>query len=182
MKNIIGLIGYAGVGKDTLADQLVEEGWAKVSFSDMMKDLYLVATRGYPIGSPGFDKSREILEVRKRTSPDIRVALQNFGMAVREIDPNFWLRALEYRVWCLYADFSETGVVITDIRFENELELVKRCWAAPVFRLSRPGASPVNDHVSEHLAAQEDLPGVTDLVNHGGPEKWREVLELAAGI
>ena len=181
MKNIIGLIGYAGVGKDTLADQLVEEGWAKVSFSDTMKDLYLVATRGYPIGSPGFDESREILEVRKRTSPDIRVALQNFGMAVREIDPDFWIDALKGRVSCELVNPEVVGVVITDVRLQNELDFVVGLESVLV-RLTRPGVSPANNHISENLAARDDLPGVTTLINEGGPERWREVLKLATGI
>ena len=28
----------------------------------------------------------------------------------------------------------------------------------------------------------KDLPGVTTLINEGGPERWREVLKLATGI
>ena len=34
---LIGLVGKAGSGKDTLADEIAADGWEKVAFADSLK-------------------------------------------------------------------------------------------------------------------------------------------------
>lgn len=47
---ILGIDGYAGVGKDTTADILVKEGFTKVSFADHLRESAMQAT-GLSLGT-----------------------------------------------------------------------------------------------------------------------------------
>jgi hypothetical protein len=133
---IIGIIGYKGVGKDTVGNYLVEQGYVKLSFADSLKDVVA--------GIFGWD--RELLSGSTHTSrtwreePDLwwneqldweskygrvltpRHVLQIIGTDVMRNNffDTIWIKSLERKLknW--------DNVVITDCRFQNELELITR--------------------------------------------------------
>lgn len=43
---LIGLIGAAGAGKDTLASALIQRGWRRIAFGDPLKDFFSPFTKG----------------------------------------------------------------------------------------------------------------------------------------
>ncbi len=123
---IIGLVGAAGAGKDTVADHLVaEHGFVKVAFADALREMAAEinpivgldmcddpALYNDVIWSIGYNNAKVLF-------PEIRRFLQATGVAVRNIDPDFWVKALEKRLtW-------EHDVVISDVRFANELAFVQ---------------------------------------------------------
>ncbi len=113
---VIGLMGYAQVGKDTVAKILVEEhGFTRLAFADKLRSvLYdtnpVLLINGGSItlqafvDSVGWDEAKQWSEVRR--------LLQDLGVAVRDhLGYDTWRDAL--------LDQTQSGgkFVITDVRF-----------------------------------------------------------------
>ncbi|MER5501366.1 hypothetical protein ABT096_29755 [Streptomyces sp. NPDC002561] len=152
----IGIIGRARVGKDTAGAWLVENrGYRRVAFADPLKE---AALKLDPIVSAEQDaRLREVVELEgwertKDTYPEVRRILQELGAAVRAIDPDFWLRAALAKVTAA----NEDGVpaVITDVRYPNEVESLRRA-GFHLIHISRPGA-PQLVHESEGALGPAD--------------------------
>jgi hypothetical protein len=127
---IIGLVGFAGAGKGTVADTLVEKyGFAKLSFADSLKDA----------ASSIFGWERHLLEGDTdesrafRETPDKfwtnrlgydftpRRALQTLGTeACRDVfNTNIWIYSLERKL------LKHKNVVVADVRFDNEIDFIR---------------------------------------------------------
>lgn len=154
---IIGLTGHAGSGKDEAAKALVALGWTRLAFADPMRAALLAldpyirqanAPLSKVINTYGWDEA-------KRSYHEIRELLQRFGTEVgRNVHgEDCWIRIAMNEV----ADECIKGndVVITDCRFDNEAEYVRKAGGV-VVKIVRPGVGAVNEHasdagVSEHL-------------------------------
>lgn len=128
----VGINGLIGSGKDTIADILEEDRTLHVvrsSFANVLKDSVSTMT-SLPMslleGRTQNDRQmREIRNSRFNMTP--REILQKVGVAMREIDPDFWINALDARTLMLPAHQLRNSVrVITDVRFPNEAESVLR--------------------------------------------------------
>lgn len=144
--NLIGLTGYAQVGKDTLASILVEKyGYRRIAFADTIRTfLYEVnpmvgcSPSGYLkdlVNLVGWDKAKQ--------EPQVRRLLQDTGVAARTLlGEDVWISAA-------LADLDPTEkVVVTDVRFKNEAEMI-RLLGGQLWRIKRFNTNAVNDHVSE---------------------------------
>jgi hypothetical protein len=135
---IVGILGLKGAGKDTIGDYLVENyGFEKVSFASALKD----ATAAI------FGWDRDMLEGNtpeareQREQPDEfwseklgydftpRYALQYIGTDVmrKNFYDGIWIAALEKKL-----SNPDKDYVITDVRFPNEVTLLKNLGATLV--------------------------------------------------
>lgn len=133
MTQIIGLVGSAGSGKDTAGDILASNGFKRDSFAKPVKDATAAIFGWERAKLDGYTPEdrvwRELpcpywsAKMGKPFSP--RKALQLMGTECgREVyHQNLWVDALERR---LVADTDMRGWVITDVRFVNEMEMIKR--------------------------------------------------------
>jgi deoxynucleotide monophosphate kinase-like protein len=159
----IGIIGRARVGKDTAGAWLCEHrGYVRVAFADAVRDVALrtdpiVSIWPEPDGEPASARLSQVIEweswdAAKDQHPEVRRILQETGMAIRAHDPDFWLRiALDKTK---VANDAGHPVVITDVRFPNEAESLKRAGFALVY-IDRPGVEHL-DHASEGALTSED--------------------------
>lgn len=150
----IALFGYAGAGKDTVAEYLVSRHqYTRIAFADPLKEMALsidpiaytgtVLLRGdMPRDEDGYRLSTLVSEFGwetvKRSFPEVRRFLRSLGKTMRNHDADFWLdQALEKirtaRMWSM-------PVVVTDVRHENEFSCL---WECPnrftMVRIDRPG-------------------------------------------
>lgn len=189
---IIGITGLKGSGKDTIADFLIKEyGYKKMAFADTLKDAVAVT----------FGWDREMLEGvtqehrKTRELPDEfwskalnrpfspRNALELVGTQLfrDNFDKNFWVHCLRKRI-------EESGckkIVITDVRFRNEIEAIRSVEGSQIWRVQRgelpewfnyaakfnienPDKTPIipNVHASECSWQGIDCPNIV-LFNNG---------------
>ncbi len=143
---IIGLTGFARVGKDEVAKILVEEfGFTQLSFAASLKQAIFNLN---PIVQDN-RRVQDIVEqfgwdVAKDSFPEIRKLLQRMGTEVaRELwSDTFWIDIVDDQVWKL------GDVVISDARFLNEAQYVQDAGGY-VIRVHRPGVGPINAHASD---------------------------------
>lgn len=145
---IIGLLGFAGAGKGTVADILVDDyEYHKLAFADTLKDITsLVFGWNRALLEGDTEVSRAFREKRDdfwsaRFGREItpRIILQQIGTeAMRDvIDQNIWVYSLEQKIQNSSAD----NIVITDVRFPNEIELIRKL-GGKLIRVKR-GPEPV---------------------------------------
>ena len=144
--NIIGLVGFAGSGKDTIANILaIDFRFKKLAFADPLKDAAAII----------FDWPRYLLEgdtepsraFRERPDPywseklgkpfTPRMALQQLGTeGCRNVfHDDIWVLNLEKRIT------QHEKVVVTDVRFPNEIDSIIR-QGGKIVRIKR-GPEPV---------------------------------------
>lgn len=179
---VIGLMGYAQVGKDTLASQLVEKhGFTRIAFADVLRDCLYALN---PIVFLNIDASVVRLQTivdaigwdeAKVRYPEIRALLQRLGTEVgREILGNdIWVNTA-------LAQVKPGGkYVITDMRFPNEYAAVHKLGGKMV-RVVREGYGPVNDHWSE--TALDGYEADVTLVNDRTPADLLMSLLACVGL
>lgn len=160
---LVGLIGKKRSGKDAFASRLVEaHGFQRLAFADPLKAAVLDAnpilsveldeTHLFPESLPaqhprlrwvvaeiGWERAKELREVRR--------LLQATGVAMREhVDPELWVWPVLDKVIWHRAD--DEPVVVTDVRFPNEAQAIRRDGGKLV-RVVRPGVPSDDRHVSE---------------------------------
>lgn len=145
---VVGIMGAKRSGKDTLAGFLVEDhGYTRFAFADVLKAFCLSAN---PIISTGWRLADVVAASGwedAKTLPEVRRFLQEAGLAAREhLGENVWVdRVMQSAHWV------PGPVVITDVRFPNEVVAVRESRGLLV-RVNRPGLTQDDSHVSESLA------------------------------
>lgn len=129
---IIGICGFIGTGKDTIADYLVNvHHFRRESFANTLKDAIAAVFGWDRTMLEGRTKSsREWREQRddwwsERLGMEItpRWVLQHWGTEVcrRAFHDDIWIASLENKLRS-----SQDDVVISDCRFPNEIATIKR--------------------------------------------------------
>lgn len=140
----IGLFGYAGAGKDTVAEYLISRyQYTRVAFADPLKEMALSIDPRIPQGYWGAGGTlASIVECHgwdeaKRSWPEVRRFLRSLGRTMRDRDPDYWLHIALRKI----IDAEDLGmpVVITDVRHENEYESLRDFYDFTMVRIDRPG-------------------------------------------
>jgi hypothetical protein len=176
----IGLCGFAGAGKDSVADILVAHaGFRKIAFADALKaelcnafhveplvfirpDLktlsmpelalerctevgYVDAAIRVAASNPGtWEGMREVM-TRPRTP---RETMQLWGTEYRRAhDDRYWTRQVVEHITYARRHLSQRGFVITDCRFQNEVETL-RAIGGRLWQVKRPGVDAGGTHRS----------------------------------
>lgn len=178
---LIGLSGFARSGKDTVADYLVENyGFTKLAFADPMREaLYrlnpfitVAEMLRVPLASAVDGLGWEQLKV---DSPDIRPLMQRLGTEVGRnmFGQDFWVEQAIKRA------SAYDRVVFSDCRFVNEADAVINS-DGEVWRITRPGISAANQHVSE--TALDNYEFTTTLDNSGSLESLLSQVDKVLGV
>lgn len=123
MPVVVGVAGYAGSGKDTIGDALVEAfGFVKLAFADPLRRDIAILNPIIGEGRHGPIRVASAIEFlgytkTKETYPEYRRLLQVYGTDVhRSLDDTYWVSRLNHSLESVDAP----GVVVTDMRFPNE--------------------------------------------------------------
>ncbi len=153
---IVGIAGFIGSGKDTIADYLITfKGFKRMSYAGPLKDA--VASI--------FNWDRELLEGTTKYSREWRDTvdpwwadrldikhltprwvLQQWGTEVgrRAFHDDIWIASIENQL-----RYAKDDIVISDCRFPNELKSIKRMNGVTI-RVHRGENPPWNDAAIEY--------------------------------
>lgn len=146
--NIVGLVGFAGSGKDTVGQRLVEKhGYTSMAFADPVKDCLVnifgwdrEMLAGRTVESRQWREEVDTWWANKLGIPGFtpRFAMQNFGTDVmrKVFHDQIWILNMERRILD-----AKGKIVITDGRFSNEIRMLQRLGGS-VYRIKR-GNDPV---------------------------------------
>jgi hypothetical protein len=130
---IIGLLGFIGSGKGTAGEILVENNFTPLSFAGSLKDaVSSIFSWDRALLEGDTKESREFRETvddfwsvkfGKPITP--RYILQYFGTEVcrENLLDNIWVDSLERKI------LKHENVVVTDVRFKNEISFLKSIGA-----------------------------------------------------
>jgi hypothetical protein len=163
---VVGITGYAGSGKSTVANYLVEKhGFTRLSFAGPLKEMlrkldpYLAPS---PVAGFGGDEPLSLSDLlavmdeneikASSAGKEYRRLLQVLGTdCIRSIDPDFWIKAAVAQMT------DEDGrYVFDDVRFPNEADVIKEYNPWGLWNIYRPGYEAVNGHESEKYAGNMD--------------------------
>lgn len=155
---IIGLNGYAGSGKDTLAKSLIlRHDFVRVSFADKLKKV-AYGSNPWIRWNEDSGKGQSFIRLRDavnlhgwekvKRQTDAREYLQLLGTeGVRDhLGSNAWVTACASEVAAALAQGK--NVVFTDMRYPNEFAYIRDLGGYTV-RIERPNVQAVNEHQSD---------------------------------
>lgn len=170
---VVGLTGAAGAGKTTVAAML---GWHEVSFADPLYDMISAMTR-YSVEQLKDRQFKEQMIPWLEKSP--RQLLQTLGTDWGRdiVAKDVWRKIAANRI--RYARPAGIScVVVPDVRFDDEADLIHDEFGGFIWEVTRPGAQTCVGHVSESGLSRNRIDRT--LVNAGTLDEFREVVQAAA--
>jgi len=177
---IIGLCGAAGAGKGTVAEALVERcSLVEMAFADRIYTAVANIT-GYSVLEL---KDREFKEkpIEWLGGKSPRHLLQTLGTEWGRdtVSASLWvdatMRHIEHLAGCV-----TTGIVLTDVRFDNEAEAIRRRGGV-VWEVRRPVATCLDETAAAHESERGISHRLVDLVltNESTPQALADAAEAA---
>lgn len=158
---IVGVCGFIGSGKDSIADFLVREyNFSRLSFATVLKDACASI----------FDWDRDVLEGRTPEHRELRektdwwwaerLNIDNFSprWALQRIGTELFRNQFHKDIWALAVEkrlSRYTNVVISDVRFPNEIDIIKRN-AGVLWRVNRGPNPEWHDDVQSIIRGRLD--------------------------
>lgn len=170
---VVGVTGVAGAGKGTVASML---GWHEVSFADPLYDMISTMT-GYSVEQLKDRQFKEQVIPWLGKSP--RQLLQTLGTDWGRdiVAKDVWRKIGARRI--RGAQFLGVPcVVVPDVRFDDEADLIHDEFGGVIWEVTRPGAQTCVGHVSE--SGLSSIRVDRTLVNAGTLDEFREVVQAAA--
>lgn len=170
---IIGLIGNIGAGKSTCAQVLVEQGFTEMTFADPLKQACMALF--------GFTHEQMYGSQEMKATPDPRwfgvtprqimqfVGTDLLRNQLAQIMPEIGTDIFVHRMKVALTE-HQGNVVVSDVRFQNEADLIKSLGGY-LIKIVRPGKASDN-----HASEQVDLVTGYDitLLNYGTKEEFLE--------
>ena len=145
---LLGLAGPARSGKSTAADHLVRNHLLEhYAFADPLRSGLMEIFNLDPEDFEGAKKEQPVDWLGR--SP--RELMQSMGTewARQMVHPDVWVKLAEQNLNYLENSLtSVVGFVVSDVRFENEAELIRE-RGGTILHIARPDAPAVNPHSSE---------------------------------
>ena len=171
---LIGLTGRARSGKSTAAEHLVGTYMLEhYAFADPLRDGLMAIFNLDPSDFEGDRKEQPLAWLDR--SP--RQLMQSMGTewARNTVHPDVWVKLAEQNLdYMTKALGAVLGFVVSDVRFENEADLIRR-RGGTIVHISRADAQAVNPHGSEAGVAgnKDDLL----MLNNGTVEEFLRSLD-----
>jgi hypothetical protein len=171
-KRIIGLCGFKRSGKTAVAERLMVTGVRRMSMAQPIRDM-LVA---------GGVSPEYLTERKEDVIPEYGVTgrhmLQTLGTQWGRnlINADIWVKLMEKKIDLV----DDSVIVIDDIRFPNEVEMVYR-MRGYMFRINRPTITSNDVHPSElytpHLKVDAEILNNHDTVEDFATHALQQILD-----
>lgn len=184
---LIGLVGQAGSGKDTVADMLVTH-WlrarqpsARLSFALPIRYMLFQFLEAAGVLYPALQMTER--DLKEAEIPGLGVSYRHLAQTLGTewgqqcVGRDVWIKLLE-RQLCKQMDHGTVRFVVTDTRFGTEADWI-RAQGGVIWRIDRPGLAPVREHATE--LGMEQIRSDRVILNDGSLEDLQRTvgLELA---
>lgn len=150
LTRLIGLTGQAGSGKSTVAQYLGKHyGYTELTFAGHLKRslAFIFGVDVRVFHDPDL-KNRPLVGLFGKTPREVMLSFGT-GWARDMVCQDMWVVQLEAHVSNLLS-LPNVRLVVSDVRLENEAQLIKRYHGA-IWQIERPGNPlPVPEHRTEH--------------------------------
>lgn len=175
--NLVLITGYAGSGKDEVGKILLEKGYKRYAFADLVK-IHTADKHGFSIDLTMTQEGKNTIVKSKYDQSELTVRtylIDESALMKQEFnEPAFWAILLEKQI----KDESQHDIVITDWRYEAELNhFVKEFTDCKItkIRIHRDSVKPLTDpseHNIDHILCDYTIQ------NNGTLEDLRNQVEL----
>lgn len=143
MTALLGITGKAGSGKSTAAQVLIDAGWVRIKFADPLKDML----RAIGLTEDQIEGHLKEVPCDLLQGKTPRWAMQSLGTEWARgcIGERFWLDIARRKIALAMA--AGLSVVVDDVRFENEAQVIRELGGL-VLGISR-NVNVSSSHVSE---------------------------------
>jgi len=163
---ILGVMGPAGCGKDTVAGLLKKYNYTRVASADAMKQ---DAVRYFSVQLEQIENYKDCelaitSDQMEIGSFSIRHFLQTYGMDMRDrFGDNYWIdRSVNAKIKEMG---QEAKIVVTDIRFQNEIDYVRSKGGQIAYITGRSALTGEHkSHISEAMANSVDIKEKVDFI------------------
>jgi hypothetical protein len=163
MVQIIGITGKKFHGKDTIGDILISKyDFKRMAYADNLKEAcrHIFGFSDEQL----YGNLKEHKDEFWGVSP--RVLFQFIGtdlfrnqisQVIPDIKNDIWIKSIEKTI----INNPDLKIVITDIRFPNEVELIKK-FNGKIIKIIRPNLEDTDSHISENYDITSDLTIIND--------------------
>lgn len=173
---LIGFTGRAGSGKDTAASYFIQrQGYGRYALARPLKQML---SAGLGLDTADYATPEQKEAVIPWLGVSYRHCAQTLGTEWGRdlIDKDLWLKVAQKRLGYLLT--HSPGVVVTDVRFENEAKMIRKMggW---IVHVTRPTATALSEQAQAHVSERSLSIGEADwlLVNNSTPEALHRALD-----
>lgn len=146
---LVGITGKAGSGKSTAADFLVQNGWMRIKMAGPLKDMLRVL--GLTDRHIEGDLKEVPCDLLGGQTPRHAMITLGTEWGRQMIANDLWVNAARARIEAVLREGR--NVVVDDVRFENEAEVIRKL-GGKVLEIRR-GSGVVINHESEQGVAPD---------------------------
>lgn len=155
LKQFIGVTGKKFNGKDTISNYLCDNfGYHKIALADLLKEIcYIIFNFNE---EQLYGNKKEILDPVWQIKPRYiyqYVGTELFRNKIKNIIPNihnnFWIKCLSEKIKKILNIYPKIKFVISDIRFQNEIDIFKKEFDCNIIRVKRSNILNIDNHESE---------------------------------
>lgn len=178
---LIGFCGPKGSGKSTAAQMLVEyteQAWTRYSFANPIREMLRVLGVSERVMLDP-DRKEKPLDTLGGKSPRQLLCSLGTTWGREHVGEHLWTNQAARRIPSLLSGTGVEGVVIDDVRFEDEAQLI-RDLGGIVIELRRTGYYYTTDHRTEHGIDGDHIDQSIDADN--AQQLSREIARIIAQI
>jgi len=164
---IVGFSGFAQTGKDTAAEQFIQNGFVRIAFADALKREVekMLHTAGVRVDLINNEQDKK----------DWRDFLVYWGAKRREQSESYWVKRLIFSAASRRLHLDMDNIVIPDVRYKNEVEWIEG-HKGLVIRLHRPEHGPKNDEEEKSFQQIDKHCTLPQVNNDGTIEQLKEAV------
>lgn len=180
--SIIGITGNKQHGKSTIANYLIDKyNYVELAFAKPLKDICeILFDFDY---EQLYGSKKEIIDERWKQTPrklfeyiGTELFRKQIDKVLPEVGGEFWIKIIENKINTIAKNNENAKIVISDIRFKNELDFIKKLdYNIKTIKVVRPDKLEEYTHESEKQIQELETDNV--FINDGSIQDLYNIID-----